>query len=78
MDIINKNYILPALAVIFIFVVFMDQNSTLVPMKLILGSPFQIPLNFIIIVSMLAGAGCSFIVLLMLKKMRSKKNNDQG
>jgi uncharacterized integral membrane protein len=77
-DIINKKFILPAISMLFLFVVFLDQNGTPVPMKIILGSPVHMPLSMIIITSMLVGAGCSLAGLFLVKKARAKfKRNGQ-
>ena len=75
MDIIKK-FFLPALSLLFIFAVFLDENSTQVPMKVILGSPMHMSLSMIIVGSMLFGAVCAFFGLFLVKKMRerSKRN----
>jgi uncharacterized integral membrane protein len=71
-DITGKKYILPAISLLFLLVVFLDQNNTQVPIKIILGSPLQLSLSTIIIVSILVGAGCAFAGLFILKKVREK------
>ena len=78
MDIINKKFILPALALLFLIVVFLDQNSTPVPLKIILGSPVHLSLSTIIVMSGLIGVGCAFAGIYIVQKMREKwKRNGQ-
>ena len=64
-----KKFILPAIALVFVFLVFIDQNSTPVPVKIILGSPLHISLSVIIIGSMLFGTVCAFAGLFLVKKI---------
>lgn len=75
MNFFDKKYILPALLLLFLFVVFIDENNTPVPMKIILGSPVHMPLSMIIIISMALGAGCSFAGLFLFKAIRGKMKN---
>ncbi|MBF0506195.1 MAG: LapA family protein [Nitrospirae bacterium] len=67
-----KKFILPAISLLFVFIVFLDENNTPVPVKIILGSPLHMSLSVIIIGSILFGAGCAFAGLFLVKKMREK------
>lgn len=75
MDIVKK-YLLPALSLLFIFAVFLDENGTQVPLKMILGSPLHMSLSMIIVGSMIFGAGCSFAGLFFVKKIREKSKRN--
>lgn len=78
MDIINKKYILPALALFFLLVVFLDQNNTPVPLKIILGSPFNLSLSTLMVISALVGAGSTIAGIYITQKIRNKwKRNGQ-
>lgn len=59
---------------LFLGVVFLDQNRTTVPIKLILGSPFQMDLSTIILLSAISGAFVAFGGLIVFKKYRQKKS----
>ncbi len=67
-----KKFILPAIALVFVIMVFIDQNNTPVPVKIILGSPLHMSLSMIIIGSMLFGAACTFAALLLVKRIGGK------
>ena len=71
-----KKFILPAISLLFVFMVFMDENNTPVPMKIVFGSPFHLSLSVIIIGSMLFGAVCAFAGSFLLKKLRQKSRGN--
>ncbi len=71
-----KKFILPAISLLFVFMVFMDENNTPVPMKIVFGSPFHLSLSVIIIGSMLFGAACAFAGPFIIKKMREKSKRN--
>ncbi|MBF0559099.1 MAG: DUF1049 domain-containing protein [Nitrospirae bacterium] len=71
-----KKFILPVLSLLFVFAVFLDENSTQVPVKLILGSPLHMSLSMVIIACMLFGAGCAFGGLFLVKKIREKSKRN--
>ena len=52
----SKTKILYILISLFLVVVFLDQNRTPVPVKILLGNPFHLGLSLIILISM-AGRG---------------------
>jgi hypothetical protein len=60
------------ITVIFLFigVVFLDQNSTPVPLKIVIGAPYQVNLNSIIIVSLLTGVLLTLSAYLLYKMIR--------
>lgn len=74
----NKHLILPVVLVVFLILVFLDQNSGPAPVKLILGTPFHIPLSMIIIASMAAGAIIACLVMFMVIKFRTKLKKNGG
>jgi len=51
-----KSTYLVVLMLLFMVVVFFDQNNTPVPVKFLLGSPIPLPLSLIIAVSLIIGA----------------------
>jgi len=59
---------------LFLGVVFLDQNRTSVPIKLILGSPFQMELSSIILLSAVSGACIAFGGLVVFKRYRQNKS----
>ncbi|MBF0328611.1 MAG: DUF1049 domain-containing protein [Nitrospirae bacterium] len=75
MDILKKTF-LPVFSLLFLLAVFLDQNNTPVPMKIILGAPVHMSLSIIIVASMLAGAGCSFAGFFIYKLMKGKLNKN--
>jgi uncharacterized integral membrane protein len=57
---------------IFLFGVFLDQNRTPVPVKIIFGNPFQMELTLIIIASMVVSSIMTIGVIYLLKRRRDK------
>jgi uncharacterized integral membrane protein len=55
---------------LFLVLVFLDQNRTPVPIKILIGSPFQFGLSLIIIISMLVAAIMTLCVVYMMKKKK--------
>ena len=62
---------------LFLVVLFLDQNSTPVPVKIILGDPRPIGLSSIILVSVLVGVVLSVAVLSVYKSLRKAKKTEQ-
>ncbi len=60
---------------LFLAVIFLDQNSTPVPMKIIIGNPHGIRLSLIIIVSMLIGMLLAIGGMLLIKKVQTKNKS---
>ncbi|HLA28013.1 MAG TPA: hypothetical protein VJZ49_08965 [Syntrophales bacterium] len=50
-----KSSYLVTLMFLFLVVVFLDQNRTAVPIKILIGNPFQLELSLIIVISMVVG-----------------------
>jgi len=63
--------------ILFLVIVFLDQNSAPVPIKIILGKPFQVELSIIVIVSMLIGTFLTIGGGVLFKKIRTKKKNKE-
>jgi uncharacterized integral membrane protein len=72
--ILTKKFFLPLIAALFLFVVFIDQNTVPVPMKLFIGGPVHMHLSMIIIVSMAGGAALTVIGFLIFKAIQQKIN----
>jgi len=64
-------------AVLFLAVLFLDQNSSPVPVKIILGDPRPIGLSTIIVASLLVGVLLSFAGLFGYKALRKPKKTEQ-
>lgn len=79
MKIMKKEYVLPLIMVLFLVVVFLDQNNIPIPMKILVGSPIHMSLSMVIMVSMLVGAGLAFVGLLFFGKIKNKfkKNGER-
>jgi uncharacterized integral membrane protein len=60
---------------LFLVVIFLDQNSNPVPMKVIVGNPHGIKLSLIIIVSMLIGVLVAIGGMLLIKKTQAKNKD---
>jgi len=58
---------------IFLAGVFLDQNRTPVPIKIIFGNPFHLELTLIIIVSMVVSSAMTIGVIYMIKRTKDKK-----
>ncbi len=62
---------------LFLAVLFLDQNSTPVPVKIILGDPRPIGLSSIIMVSVLVGVALSVTVMSVYKAIRKTKKTQE-
>jgi len=58
---------------LFLTVLFLDQNSSPVPVKIILGDPRLIGLSTVIIISMITGAVLSLIGTFIFNSIRLRK-----
>ena len=67
-----KSIFMAAAVVLFLAVIFLDQNSRPVPLKFIVGTPFNISLSFIIVISMFIGIATALAVILLSIKVRKK------
>ncbi len=74
----GKHLILPSILLVFIILVFLDQNSHPVPMKLILGSPMHISLSALILGSMLVGLCLGLIGAFIFGRMKGKLTKREG
>jgi uncharacterized integral membrane protein len=52
--------------------VFLDQNRTPVPIKIIFGNPFHLELTLIIIISMVVSSAMTIGVIYLMKKRKDK------
>ncbi|MEI6209331.1 MAG: hypothetical protein WCP20_21335 [Desulfuromonadales bacterium] len=62
---------------LFLAVLFLDQNSSPVPVKIILGDPRPIGLSTIIVASMLVGVLLSVAGMFVFRVVRKPKKNQQ-
>ena len=67
-----KSTYLVILMSIFLAGVFLDQNRTPVPIKIIFGSPFHLELTFIIIVSMVVSSFMTIGIIYLIKRRKDK------
>ncbi|MBF0457196.1 MAG: LapA family protein [Nitrospirae bacterium] len=68
----TKKVFLPLIAALFLFAVFIDQNTGPVPMKFFIGSPIHMQLSMVIIISMAAGSALTIIGYLVFKGIAQK------
>ena len=68
---IKPSYLVMAIS-LFLVIVFLDQNRNPVPIKIILGGPFQLGLSLIIIISMLLGVITTIGVVYLTSRRRTK------
>jgi hypothetical protein len=61
--------------VLFLIVLFLDENSAPVPVKIILGDPKPISLSSIIVVSILVGIALSMAGIFTFNAVRKPKKN---
>jgi len=61
--------------VLFLAVLFIDQNRGPVPVKVILGDPCPVGLSTVILASMLFGVFLAFLGIFIFKSIRKDKNN---
>jgi uncharacterized integral membrane protein len=57
---------------VFLAVVFLDQNRTPVPIKILVGQPFHLELTFIIVISMAVAAIMTLGVVHLMNKRKKK------
>ncbi len=69
----QKLIVLSISAVLFLAVLFLDQNRAPVPVKLILGDPTPIGLSFVMLFSMFSGVVLAVACILVYKIVRRGK-----
>ena len=70
----KSTYIIYLMAT-FLVGVFLDQNRTPVPIKIIFGNPFHLDLTLIILVSMVVSSVMTIGIMYIIKGIRNKKTN---
>ena len=68
----KKKYLLYYALAAFLFVVFIDENGSPVPVKLLMGSPVHINLSVIILGSMAIGSALTVVGFLVYKRLHTK------
>jgi len=71
----QKLVVVSIIAVLFLAVLFLDQNRSPVPVKIIFGDPYPIGLSAIIIISILTGVLLSVLGTLGYKNIRKRNVN---
>ena len=66
-----KSSYLVILMLLFMVLVFLDQNRTPVPVKLLIGNPFQVGLSLLIIISVVIGVILAIGVFYLRKKRKN-------
>lgn len=69
---IKKRYLV-YLMILFMAVVFLDQNNVPVPVKLIVGEPIQVDLSLIVMGSIFLGVLMTLGALLGVKRIKKNK-----
>lgn len=67
-----KSRYLVILMSLFLVAVFLDQNRTPVPIKIIIGGPFQLGLSLIIIITMVIAVIMTLGVVYAMKKRKKQ------
>jgi uncharacterized integral membrane protein len=70
----KSSYIIMLMS-IFLAGVFLDQNRTPVPIKIIFGNPFHLELTLIIIISMVVSSVMTIGVIFTIIRRKDKKTN---
>ena len=64
---IKPRYLIIAMA-LFLVLIFLDQNRTPVPLKIIVGNPFHLELTIIVIISVAVGALLTVGIMFLMNK----------
>ena len=67
-----KSKYLIMLMAFFLLVVFLDQNRTPVPIKILIGNPFHVGLSLIIIISMVVAVIITIGVVYLINGKKGK------
>ena len=67
-----KSSYLIMLISIFLVAIFLDQNRTPVPIKILFGNPFHLELTLIIVVSMVVSSFMTIGVIYLIKRRKDK------
>lgn len=74
---LKRRYLVYLMAM-FAVVVFLDQNNVPVPVKLLVGQPFQVELSLIVLLSMLFGVLVTLAGFLVMKQIRERRRQGNG
>jgi uncharacterized integral membrane protein len=67
----KSSYLILAIS-LFLVIVFLDQNRNAVPIKIIIGNPYQLGLSLIIIISMVVSVIMTLGVVYVIKRKKNK------
>lgn len=73
-----KSSYLVILMALFLVVVFLDQNRRPVPLKFIIGTPFQVDLSLIILISIVIGVVITGGFLHYMNRRKQLKGQSPG
>ena len=73
-----KSTYLVVLMLLFMVVVFFDQNQTPVPIKFLLGSPVHLPLSLVIAVSLIVAAAGTLVATYLANRSANMKKKNRG
>jgi len=62
---------------LFLVVVFLDQNRTPVPVKILVGNPFHVGLSLIILIGMVAAVIMTIGVVYLMNRRKEPKIKDR-
>lgn len=65
-----KTSYLIVVMLLFMVVVFLDQNRTPVPIKILIGNPFHLELSLIIVISMVVAVIVTIGVIYLMKRKK--------
>jgi uncharacterized integral membrane protein len=68
----SKLILVITVIVLFLAVVFLDQNSPPVPVKIIIGTPHLIGLSAIMVISMLVGMVITAVGIVVFKRLQAR------
>ena len=70
--------VISILIFLFLVIVFLDQNRTPVPVKILLGNPFHVGLSLIILISMVIAVVMTIgVVYLWMNRRKEPKIKDR-
>ena len=67
-----KSSYLVLLMSLFMVVVFLDQNRTPVPIKIVIGKPFHLELSLVIIISVVVGVIMTIGVVYLINRRKGR------
>ena len=69
----SRTKVLYILISLFLVIVFLDQNRIPVPVKILVGNPFQVGLSLIILISMAVAVIMTIGVVYLMNRRKDKR-----